>query len=284
MSACNVLAQHHVMVGIDFHDAWMPGPFPMMPHFVTAPLRCAIWGTHFSAQWSPTVLTWDDMETMIQKTDIGSFIPHVPFGSDLLWVVETLFSSSKSEFGVASVEIGPNKGVPGKKGPVAIAPLVVVGFNLNCNGALFPPYWFPNVVIAPNTHQAGFTFQDFVNGMCNMLADAAVQYLVNRLFGSGKFALGSRFLNALIGDALDNAAAKVVNSFVGRFGKGTVAKFLGRTLAETVVNVPGSLVQTLLGTPTGVTLQEQFSATNSLTEKVNSFFHGGAEVLGAPSQ
>ena len=256
---CNVLRQHHFMVGIDIHDAIIPPspiPIPWMPHAVGALLRVDyLWGTFLTGKGCPKVLTQFSNQTMAQFTDIGSFIPHVAV--DALCPIYTLFSGSKSEFGASSVKLGGINGdsSPNGQGPVGVAVFGEFSFNLNCFGPTFPPLPL-NVVFAPNTHRAGMTLADLIAGLVQMAVDSAVQFVFNRLFGEGfgKNKLGnfgSQLVDKLTKEFREAFAKKVVQSIEGKLGTGLVGKIASALAGESIKGLPGSIASALVGTPLG---------------------------------
>lgn len=185
---CCVLISIHPMIACDLHDAIPPPgpvPVPSLPHYCAATLKwppSSFLGTQKRADGKVEAMGFTVMQ---QGTDIGNLIPHVC--ANYLLPLVIAFSASKSFFGVASVQAAGQ--------PVAVALLIVANLNLNCYGPSLPPLPTGGVV-ASNTVMAGMTLGDFLGGLFAMAFEAAVQFLLNKLFASGA---ASRFFNRLQG-------------------------------------------------------------------------------------
>jgi hypothetical protein len=159
---------------------------------VTAPLKFGPWGAITGKARTDVVHSGMGM-TMIRGTDIGPLIPHVGTPQYLL-PVTILMSASKCEFGATSVMT--------PEGPIAVAVAAVVNFNLNCMGPTCPPLPL-GLVPAVATEAAGFTLGDFLGGLAALVFDSALQYLINRAFGSAAVSgfferVGARALGPLM--------------------------------------------------------------------------------------
>ncbi|AKT42713.1 hypothetical protein [Chondromyces crocatus] len=171
---CCLLVNYHAMLGVDFHDSFpmfVSPPIPRGPHMVGALLK---WGPWFGGNNSEKVDCIGG-DPMGQGTDIGMLIPHIPLVPNVYFWLYTLASSSQSHFGVSSVRTDA--------GPVAVAVLVIVNFNLDCEGPLTCPPLPTGLVLAPNTVLAGMTLGDFLASLVTMILTAAIQYVINLIFG-----------------------------------------------------------------------------------------------------
>lgn len=233
-----VLITIHPMLGCDMHDTIPPpGPVvvPAVPHFAAATLRWLM-PTHKKADTISTM----GFSPMQQGTDIGNFIPHISAPHYLLPLVIAL-SGSKSHFGVASVHMQGQ--------PVAVALLVVLNLNLNCSGATCPP--LPTgVVIAPNTVVSSMTLGDFLGGLFAMVVDAAIQFGLNRLFGSAPVA---RFFGRIQGPIIQRLLpgaprfTSMLTALLAQNSRVLSNPYVAQTLAELVPSAVG----VMLGSPLG---------------------------------
>jgi hypothetical protein len=217
------------MVGCDFHQELSPTvpPVPVpMPHFVMAllgNLPGALMGTvkrsDNSEGKNPVLIEFVRVPIILQGSDIGPVIPHIPctpFIPSPLTLLNTMFSGSTSEFFAFSVK------VHGK--PVAIAfPEVYFAINLNCGFPCSAPL---DAIIAPATVFTGFRWGDLVAGIAGMFVDALLSLAINTAFngwglkGTGGL-LGS---SGLLASRITNSAVRSVvtspflQAFIGSFG------------------------------------------------------------------
>lgn len=218
----------HPMIGCDFHQELIVPPIPPvvapMPHIVAAPLGNvpgAVMGTvkrsDNSEGKNPVLVNFVQMPIILQGSDIGPVIPHIPcipFTPSPLTALNTIFSGSTSEFFAFSVK------VHGK--PVAIATAVIVGVNLNCGFPCSAPL---DVVIAPSTVFAGFRWGDLAAGAAGMAVDVLVSLAINTAFNGwglkgtggllGSSGIASRISNSVVRGILTHAGFQ---AFIGSFG------------------------------------------------------------------
>ncbi len=201
-----VLKHWDPMIGVDFHMGLqfavpVPIPFPMLPHLVGGVLMWGPWG----GTSEPTVRTFHG-DVMLRGTNMGSLVPHIslpplPFVS-LLQPVWILLSSSKTEFGVASVRCAG--------GPVAVAgpnPIPFLGANLNCNEPVSMP---TGVVLGINTHFAGFTIGDFIAGTLMTAIDIGIGFLLGKVSGKGGLGeVGEKVLSSIVSNILGRGISAV---------------------------------------------------------------------------
>lgn len=231
---CNVLKNWHPMIGCDIHDTLPPPgivPVPKIPH-VTAMILHGVTG--LTSKKRADVVTASRGLTMIRGTDIGPLIPHVPVPPVFHYWLPLLIltSGSKSHFGASTVVTAD--------GPVAIAVLKVVNLNLNCSGPTFPP--MPSgCVVAATTHVTGVTWGDILAGSLSLVLDAAVQFVLNRLF-NGK--TGEGFTNRLTRSIMGPLAARMMASSTLRIG-------LQFFLREQIVQALPTVIAILVGSPLG---------------------------------
>ncbi len=206
------LITNHWMYGVDFHRELgilpacpAPVPFPFHPHFVAASLR---WFLRPSME--ETVLS-SGFPTMQRGTDIQNGIAHIPLPLapfNLLCLVITAFSGSKSHFGVASVMV--------KDKPVAVAVDVNLNINLNCGDIPTPT----GIVLAPNTVVSQMTRADFLGGVASMLTDAIFQAVVSRMMGGfGVNSWAEGIILTLIGTPLGFSANAGGRGLLGLGGR-----------------------------------------------------------------
>ena len=162
---CAVINVLHPMVGVDIHAELtppgappIPVPMPFVPHAVFAPLGNApgllmgtVKRTDTSQGKKAVLVNFVRMPIIIQGSDIGPIIPHIPLIPctpipNLPLII--LGSGSASEFFAFSVK------AHGKA--IANAPFVFLAMNMNCG---FPPT--PGNVIAPSLVFTGFRIGDF---------------------------------------------------------------------------------------------------------------------------
>src|SRR5207245_4063470 len=103
-----VFNETHLMLGIDFHVEALPStPQVLMngyPHFT-----CALLNWVLPPGMADNVLAGPG-RAMQRATDVQAFIPHIPLGPGIFYVlIHSIFSGSKSEFAVARVLV---KGSP----------------------------------------------------------------------------------------------------------------------------------------------------------------------------
>lgn len=200
-----VMIEFHPMAGVDFHEdippALPPVPVPFAPHAVAALMNWVI-----PSSTADTVLAIYG-RVMQRGTDIQSLIPHIPLSpACLLALPISAFSGSKSYFGPASVQA--------KGKPIAVAVAVVINYNLNCGDIPTPT----GIVIAPNIVVAGMTWGDFIGGVLAMVADCAVQTLMNLALG-GLGPWGSGIAGILLGSPLGFSANANGNGPIGIVGR-----------------------------------------------------------------
>lgn len=232
---CAIINVLHVMVGCDFHQELTPTVPPVtapMPHAVTAILGNvpgAAIGTVKRSDSSdgkkPVLVNFVCMPIILQGSDIGPLIPHIPLTPFLpspLTALNTLFSGSTSEFFAFSVK------AHGK--PVAIATAAIIGVNLNCGFPCSAPL---DVVIAPSTVFTGFRFGDLVAGLAGMAADVALSYAIN---------------TALNGTSLKGDGGLLGSSglLAGRITNSTLRAIVTSPILQSVLGSVG-----LLGSPMG---------------------------------
>jgi len=183
---CAVINVLHPMVGIDIHGELtppgvppIPVPIPYVPHAVAAPLGNvpgALMGTVKRSDTSQgknaVLVNFVKMPIILQGSDIGPIIPHIPLIPcnpipNLPLII--LGSGSATEFCAFSVK------AQGKA--VANAPGIFVAMNVNCG---FPPT--PGIVIAPSLVFTGFRMGDFVAGMVGLIMDAALSAAISIAF------------------------------------------------------------------------------------------------------
>jgi hypothetical protein len=252
---CSVLKHYHVMVSIPFlelHQAILPPsfvPVPKVPHLAGAALFLGPWGS-ITGKANLTAFSASGGIIMSQGTDIGPLIPHYnvipPMPPNALLAVIVLTSGSKAHFG--------SHGHVAKEGPVAIACLGTVQFNLNCAGPAAPP--LPSGLVIPfNTHMVGMSPGDFVAGLLHMIVDAGLQYVVNQFFNLSKV---NGFLEDLAEGALrpimrflgsGNVTSIIADAMRRSFPK--LGQFLGQLVEETLFAVPSAAAGLVLGTPLG---------------------------------
>ena len=181
----------HIMIGYDIHQELTPPgtpPIPVpvpIPHIATAPLGNVpgmLAGTVKCTFGNPTndgiagklvFVNFVKMPIVIQGSDIGPVIPHIPLApcTPLPFLpLIILGSGSTSEFFAFSVKAN--------KKPVAIATLAIIGANLNCSF----PCAIPSVVLAPSLVFTGTRFGDFVAGLAGMAMDIALSAIINAIF------------------------------------------------------------------------------------------------------
>ena len=252
---CSVLKHYHVMVSIPFlelHQAILPPsfvPVPKVPHLAGAALFLGPWGA-LTGKPNLTEFSSSGGIIMSQGTDIGPLIPHYnvipPAPPNVLLAVIIPTSGSKAHFG--------SHGHVAPQGPVAVACLGTVQFNLNCAGPAAPP--LPSGLVIPfNTHMVGMSPGDFVAGLLHLIVDAGLQFVVNRFFNLSKV---SGFLEDLAEGALrpamralgsGNVTSIIADAMRRSFPK--LGQFLGQALEETLFAVPSTGAGLILGTPLG---------------------------------
>jgi hypothetical protein len=251
------------MIGVPWlekHDAVFPPGVPqkLIPHICTAPLCIPPWGA-LTGLPNGDVLSSASGRTLGRGSDIGPLIPHInipPAPPNLLLPVILLASGSKSHFG-AHKDVTP-------KGPVAFACLKYIHFNLNCAGPTAPP--LPSGFVFPwNTHVTGVTIGDIVSGLVHMVADALVQYGINKLFGSKLFEKFSTYLSS-----------KLASAILPHLAEGGLLRMLGvKTMSDllqalgypvlgygVVDQALGLVIADLLGSPLGFSRTGDYNAGN----------------------
>jgi hypothetical protein len=252
---CGVLKHYHVMVSIpalELHQAILPPsfvPVPKVPHLAGAALFLGPWGA-ITGKPNLTEFSASGGIMMIRGTDIGPLIPHYnvipPAPPNALLAVIIPTSGSKAHFG-SHAHVAP-------QGPIAVACLGSVQFNLNCAGPAAPP--LPAGLVIPfNTHLVGMSPGDFVGGLLHMIADAGLQFVVNRFFSLSKV---SGFFEDLAEGALRPLMRALGSGNVTSIIEGAMSRsfpklgpFLGQVLEETLFAVPSTLGGLALGTPLG---------------------------------
>lgn len=218
---CAVIQVLHPMVGIDIHAELTPTvpplPFPFVPHAVAAvmgnvpgALMGTVKRTDTSQGKKAVLINFVQMPIIIQGSDIGPIIPHIPMVPcnpipNLPLII--LGSGSASEFFAFSVK------AHGKA--VANAPGVFVAMNMNCG---FPPT--PGIVIAPSLVFTGFRIGDFIAGMVGFLMDAALSAAISVAFGglSGSGGLMGLIKGELGGPVIKTFITSLIPFIVGSVG------------------------------------------------------------------
>lgn len=271
-----VLKHWDPMIGLDFHMAINPGgppplfvtPVPMTPHVVAGVLMWGPWGLLGKGKSEPSVRTFHG-DVMLRGTDMGYLIPHISIPpTNLLMPVWTGLSSSKSEFSVASVRCAD--------GPVAIAILVFIGVNLDCQGTTIPVDLPTGRIIAVNTHFAGFTFGDFVAGIVMMGIDIAISAFTGWVgSGLGKAlmkTIGRRLISPIVKRVFGESVEEIISPQLVRRIMNTIGgKIVGSAVSE-IDNraAPGD------GSVTDA-LQDGISrGVNSLTDSISDYFNNPA--------
>lgn len=191
---CALLLTYHPMIGIDFHDTYpVPlGPMvPRGPHGVGALLRFPPW---FMGTRSKEV-DCRFGNPMARGTDIKLGIPHLPLVPNFVIypIMYSIASGSQSHFGVSTVQT--------EVGPVAVAVLKYINFNLNCEGPASCPPLPTGIVIAHNTVLAGMTMGDFIAGLVTMVAVSLLQFAIGHILSFGT-KLGGILLRRLLGGVI----------------------------------------------------------------------------------
>lgn len=188
---CAVIQILHPMVGVDIHGELtppgappIPVPIPYVPHAVACPVGgniivaglLGLIGVGATVKCSkapkPVLVNFVKMPVILQGSDIGMGIPHIPLIPcnpipNLPLII--LGSGSATEFCAFSVK------AQGKA--IANAPGVFVAMNVNCG---FPPT--PGIVIAPSLVFTGFRIGDFFAGMVGLIMDAALSAAISIAF------------------------------------------------------------------------------------------------------
>jgi hypothetical protein len=187
---CALLLTYHPMIGVDFHDTYPVAGAPLVPrqpHGVGAYLRFGPWllGTRSKE------VDCRFGNPMMRGTDIKAGIPHIPWVPNFILypLLYTAMSGSQSHFGVSTVQT--------EVGPVAVAVLKYVNFNLNCEGPLSCPPLPTGMVIAHNTVLAGMTMGDFIAGLVTMVAISLLQFAFDHILPF-LTKLGGRLLKSLL--------------------------------------------------------------------------------------
>ena len=256
----NVLKHYHPMIGVPWlerHQTVFPPPLPPppapLPHFCFAILCSPPWGL-LAGKPNPSVLA-DAGINLSQGNDSGPLIPdiNVPPGPspNLLLPVIFLTSGSKCHFGSSKHVLG--------QGPIAFACLNVIHFNLNCAGPTWPP--LPSGLVIPfATETTGVTPGDLVGGFLHMVADAAIQYGLNRLFNSSKVAnLMERLTFRVFGGMVSKFAGFGINYHAGEWLGMTLSSLASTASGKVWANAAGQLldnllpstIATLIGSPVG---------------------------------
>ena len=193
----NVLVSAHKMVSVDIH--------PEGPHIVFAALRWVL-----RSGVAENVLC-DGHATMRRGTDIMSFIPHIPCKYPCVeFPIYTVFSASKSHFGVARVLVDDT--------PIATALLKLININLNCSGKQINP----GIVVAlPNTVISQMTLADFMGGVISFFMDGVIQFYLSSFLGKGgidrwKEGIAFTFIGSPLGFGLNTQDGKGTVGSVGR--------------------------------------------------------------------
>ena len=221
---CAVINVLHPMVGIDIHAELtppgappIPVPMPFVPHAVAAilgnvpgALMGTVKRTDTSQGKKAVLVNFVKMPIIIQGSDIGPMIPHIPLVPcnpipNLPLII--LGSGSASEFFAFSVK------AHGKA--IANAPFIFVAMNMNCG---FPPT--PGNVIAPSLVFTGFRIGDFIAGMVGLLMDAALSAAISIAFGglSGSGGLMGLIKAPLGGPIIKTLVTGLIPLVVGSFG------------------------------------------------------------------
>lgn len=230
-----VLNVLHPMIGPDTHSNLVPspaGPVPLpsafLPHLA---FMCLGGVTNLTSHFtSTTFVNFTSSRVVLQGSDIGPLIPHVPIPPvpNILLFVIIPGSGSVSEFFAFSVKA--KDGGDGSMRPIATAIAGFGGLNVNCAS----PFALPTgVVVAPSMVCTGFRFGDFVASIVGMAMDVALSWGLSKVMGG----LGRQF-------------GGIAGRIAGRFGPGVVsalvnqAPALARYLSPQVVE---NVVSTVLG-------------------------------------
>jgi hypothetical protein len=229
---CAVLNVLHPVIGIDFHQPWIPpappAPIPV-PHFWLqilgglAPIEAAIEGALgasapvLSATVKRTTKTYANFTAtpiIQQSSDIGPFIIHIPAVPHVLLPLIILGSGSVSEFGAFSVQI--------ENRPVGTAMVGFAGINLDCAWPVSMP---TGIVVAISTICAGMKLGDYMASAACLIADVILSGVIT-LIGMGVSAgLGSilgRFIqSAAIVAVISNAGGAIIMAVLGVIGIGS---------------------------------------------------------------
>ena len=257
----------HPMIGPDIHDNLVPSPVgpvplpsPKLPHVAFMLLGGV---TNFTSHFtSTTFVNFTESRVVLQGSDIGPLIPHVPIPPvpNLLLLVIIPGSGSVSEFFAFSVKA--KDGADGNVKPIATAIAGFGGLNVNCGSPCAMP---TGVVIAPSTVCTGFRLGDFFASLVGMAMDVGLSYGISRMFGSG-----------------------IATRLMGRIAPGIVAA-LGRTAPMLVryisPKIVGDVVTMVLGmvgvgSPTGYSSEHGSvvgafygDAKSSATQSIADFFN-----------
>lgn len=261
MAGFNVLKRSHVMIGLPFlewHDYLPPpGITPAKAgHLCGGILACGVWGVISTIRKvndegpNKDVLTAGN-HALSRTHDMGPLIPHYnllpPAPPNLLLPVFLLASGSKAYMGASTVQFN--------KGSAAFAIAVKVNFNLNCAGATLPPLPSGLVIAMPQTVEVGVTMGDMIAGLANMVFDAALQFILNRLFSS-KFMgsvfsrISGRVLPAVLQNFMKWPTSTLGMKLATVFGE-KVGFWAAQAGGQVVKNAVGVAVGILVGSPIG---------------------------------
>jgi hypothetical protein len=163
-----------------------PIPLPSVPGIFEGPAFMG-WPPGFLSHKKAGSVLADGCPGIQQGHDVGYLLPHFAGPMNALCAVNTLFSKHKIVFPVNSVEL---EGKP-------------VGTNLLLFGSIIcsDPISRPSGVLIPlkGTVLTNMTWGDFVEGVCRILVDIALDVLWNFFKGqkSLKMILGSKFFQSL---------------------------------------------------------------------------------------
>ncbi len=243
-----VLNVLHPMIGPDLHDNLIPSPVgpvptpPKLPHVAFMLLGGV---TNFTSHFtSTTFVNFTQSRVVLQGSDIGPLIPHVPVPilPNILLVVIIPGSGSVSEFFAFSVKA--KDGTDGQMKPVATAIAGFGGLNVNCGSPCAMP---TGVVIAPSTVCTGFRLGDFFASLVGMAMDVGLSWGLSKLMGG----LGRSF-------------GGIAGRLAGRFGPGIVSGIVGQAPAlarylspKVVENVIATVLgMVAVGSPTGYSSED----------------------------
>ena len=220
-----LLAEGMVIIGRDMHKAYPPIPPAPVPHFVCWAMG-GIRSPNTSRAALPIIPPFHNPvmtpggAVVARGHDAAPLIPHIPMGGGPLLLVGVMAqSSSKSEFGVGSVKVAA--------GPVAVGALKIVGLQLHCQDTLPLPTGAV-VCVVNSTVSAGFTARDALAGAVAMIADMAVQWVINTITSK----VAGLIENAVF-DLLFPLAPEAV-ALVGIFGGPVIDGLLSTAIGDVI--------------------------------------------------